>query len=623
MSAIINDVFRPDEVAMLHEGIVDLAEVSNSLLVPFTAYQLAACRVAWLNVRWFLQRGLDVTSAVERRRAEGWLLAEFGFAIDNGPSTCGERLAKVFHADRYGSSEGTTPHGGSGRSGIAGRFSAKGIGPTPLVGAGATPGHAHGCATLEECLREAVYSEVVGAEFPFGAVPVIAVLDTGLMFSDPDAQDSRRRLTRRGLLIRPTVLRPSHAERAPLFRARVSAGDQGQALQQDDVLRTRTVVRTWLNGNLPKDIVAAPEVWVVRMAQQIAYAQVHRLTNGGVFSSNMSLAGELMDFGNAHALPDWSHANLLDHAAGFGGEMWALRAVVRSIAFYLWKYGSHGDEREKIERSLHAKAEAAYQQAFDRECLGLFGQADDVGASPSLVPALRRYFEDQQRRRVRYQYGRAERQSGAPTSWLGDEAMAYLDPTAQARSDGRVSEPIHRCLQASLSTRPAGADRLKGAYVTAVRRLSRRSSLDRGELIGRLTRLVDEAINSSQPIASPIEAVLDDLIGRSRTHWRHLPEGQVVLRKKALGRSCLLFCQDPASGAQALWLSGVALAERLHWFNTWIPADEQLHTLMRHPEGEWSAWIRVTSLSSWCASETLLAKIARTAPGQVERYASA
>ena len=115
MTAVIGEFFRSHEIAMLHRGIADLAQVSTSLLVPFTARRLMAAQVAWLNVRWFLQHGLDVTDATERERVERWLLAEFGYVVVDGAAPGAMGGSKIFHSDRYGSTEGTTPHGGGGR----------------------------------------------------------------------------------------------------------------------------------------------------------------------------------------------------------------------------------------------------------------------------------------------------------------------------------------------------------------------------------------------------------------------------------------------------------------------------------------------------------------------------
>ena len=486
---VIDRFFHPSEVEQLHQGIPDLGAISPDLLVPFPAQRLVSMRVAWLNRRWFLARGIDVTLVSERERVEAWLVAEFGYISQAASTALPKTDRKTFYADRYGSTEGTTPHGGSGRSGIAGRFSAKGIGVTPLVGKGAAPGHAHGCATLEECLREAVYSEIIGAESPHGAVPTIAVLDTGIDFIDPDARTRSQRHSRRGLLIRPCVLRPAHAERAALFRR--ADGMHELQNQREDVARARAVVHTWARAALPRRTAVPAETLIGRLAQQIAFAQVHRFTGGGLFSSNVSLLGEWLDFGNAHALPDWSHAKVLDHAAGFGAEQLTLRAICHSIAFYLWKYGGQAGPVHTIEARLTKIAADAYNDAWNRECAALFLPDDAAANNLPLTGAIRAYFERQQNRRVRYQYGRAVDGGNANAPWLGEEIGTLVSGTT---NEGAMSEGMH-AIYIALKAACAGV-RLKpnihDACRTALRRLRDRPLLDRGELVDAIHRLLRE-----------------------------------------------------------------------------------------------------------------------------------
>src|SRR5690242_11540964 len=119
MTAVIAKYFSAPEIAALERGAVDLASISASLLVPFHAQRLDRARLAWLNVRWFLQQGIDVLNESTRRRAEAWLLDEFAYEATPVRGISSSAF-KAFYADRYGSTEGTTPHGGSGRSGIVG-----------------------------------------------------------------------------------------------------------------------------------------------------------------------------------------------------------------------------------------------------------------------------------------------------------------------------------------------------------------------------------------------------------------------------------------------------------------------------------------------------------------------
>ena len=247
--------FRPDEVEQLQSGLPNLAEISSEILVPFEARRLRRAAILWINRRWFFERQIDVARAEDRLRVEAWLLDEFAYAIpragDAPDAFTGE--VKTLHADRYGISSGRSVHGGSGRVATIGSFQAKGIGVTPLAGVGANWVHSSGCASVEEGIREIIYSEVATAEFPHGAVPVVALLDAGLIYpnsADQATSAAATALVRRAIIIRPAVLRIAHAERAPLFLRSLTGFPNHQP---DDARRTRDVVRYWTGDGSPRD----------------------------------------------------------------------------------------------------------------------------------------------------------------------------------------------------------------------------------------------------------------------------------------------------------------------------------------------------------------------------------
>jgi hypothetical protein len=622
MASVISQYFSDEEVDALERGSVDLAKISTSLLVPFAARRLNGVRIAWLNVRWFLQRGIDVLDDMTRHRVESWLIEEFGYAVVGDPSAWPAQAIKHFQADRYGSTEGTTPHGGSGRSGIAGRFCAKGIGVTPLVGRGAAPGHAHGCASLEECIREATYGEVIDAEFPFGAVPIIGVLDTRLEFIDPDARDSGRRRVRRGILIRPCVLRPAHAERAPLFRQPAASDSQNRSSQREDAARTQAVVHHWLGNGVANGAAVSPEDLIARLSRQIAFGQVHRISSGGMFSSNVSITGALLDFGNAHALPDWSHAKLLDHAAGFGEEMITLRAVVKSLAFYLSKYAPPGS-RVVSERELQDYATQCHRDEFARECLRVFNLGELSDASAQLAEVLRTHFGQQQQRRVRYRDGCIAESTSVPSArpWLGDALLCASTGDACLTGPGAaLMQSIDACLRAAFEGTSDPERLVVGAYITARRYFGLRRNLARDELIDAMTKLVASVSRSDEPAAPVIEAAVDLIIGNSRVHWRMLPTRLAVRAKKAFGSSCALVCVDLIQGGQVVWLEGVNHGCRLHLFDRWLTGRQDELQGLQSSAAQWNALVPVQSLSSWYSSGSEISELVRSAPGHFEWY---
>ena len=99
--------------------------------VPLHARRLRRASVYWINVRWFLQRGIDTTNRQVRQSVCRWVLSEFGYAVPQprDPVEAYECQEKTFYADRYGG-RGIGANGGSGRSAAVGAFQVKGIGTT-------------------------------------------------------------------------------------------------------------------------------------------------------------------------------------------------------------------------------------------------------------------------------------------------------------------------------------------------------------------------------------------------------------------------------------------------------------------------------------------------------------
>ncbi|HET6806923.1 MAG TPA: hypothetical protein VFH59_15930 [Frateuria sp.] len=603
MTAVIAKHFSASEIAALERGAVDLASISASILVSFHAQRLHRARLAWLNVRWFLQQGIDVLNVSTRRRAEAWLLDEFAYEATLGRGIPSSAF-KTFYADRYGSTEGTTPHGGSGRSGIAGRFSAKGIGQTPLVGEDAHPGHAHGHASLEECLREAVYSEVFDAEFPAGALPVIAVLDAGCDYVDPDLRSARA--IRRGLLIRPCTLRPAHIERAPLFRPLGASESDTRAHQLEDVARAKAAVRYWLTVGPPGGAAACLKQLVARLVDQIAFGQVHRLTGGGVFSSNVSVWGQLLDFGNAHYFPDWARAKILDHAAGFGEELTTLRAVIKSLVFFFNKYGPNG-RRPLRETEWQDYAASCYENAFVRECSLLFNaQQANSPQALSLAALFQAHFKERQRHCTRYQYGLID---GQGRRTFASDFIAQHKPV------------LDRLLADVFKTKSDTEHYVAGAYATMCRYLGPRTEIDRGRLTAVLTDHASKAAESIGEIAPHLEALVNGIVGASRRHWPLLPNHLVVHAQKAYGASCVLLCEDARTSEPVLWLEGMHHDGRLCLFDQWLADDVRQFTLRSHGNKRWCAAIRAVELQTGCAAKEIAA-VVNAAPAELLSFSS-
>lgn len=592
----MTETLSEKEISRMERGLLRLSEWGEDLLVPFPVRQLRNASLLWLNRRWFLERGIDITDTDTLDRVETWLVATFGYispAADDKAATFTHRT-KIAHADRYGSSGGTAPHGGSGRAAIYGCFQAKGVGITPLVGVSASLGHAHGCASLAEGIREAIYAEIVASEFPHGAIPVIALIDTGLYFSSPDRSEKYDQDVRRAIVVRPCVLRPAHAERAALFSQSVTGYANSQA---SDAKRTRDVVRRWSFHGNHEETSGIPSLreTLGRAAEQAAFGQVHRLFNGGYFSSNLSVTGELLDFGNMHALPDWSNARVLGHAAGFGRELEAIDVLARSLDFHFRKYCEPNRYRDSAE-SLIAYAKARYRNGFARECLRLW-QADNLADSDEaeeIVRLTRAYFSDQQRKRRRYEFGLVVGKGAdeASDEWLYDVVAKNFDlVNARHRTPAsRVLEDVVRCLKRGFQTEPNPESRLWVSWITALRLLRPRNEVDRSALLQRIKNLMFHLNFAGQGSADRIADLIQKAVDHGRAHWPRLPSGLGVLAHVTRDGCSALLCSPGPSVPRQLWIQGIRLGGRVRLFDSWLPA-EALGELDADVHGEYCSFL--------------------------------
>ncbi|WP_217430919.1 hypothetical protein, partial [Sphingomonas bacterium] len=307
--------------------------VSPALSRAFEVRRFRRPSVLWLNDRWFLECGTDLARAGARKSAERTLLERFAVSAPSHfdpPAGFGETAAPLC-CDSYGAPNGSV-HGGSGRVGGRDGLQAKGIGRTPLAAVRADDFHSNGCLWLEEALRETVFSEIVANEFPFGGVPVIALIDTGEQLYWPDGQ----RAPFRAIMVRPEVIRLAHFQRSVFFG---TAGFRGSD-QELDAIRTRDVWR-WFDhaDDQPRNNLRLTMTEVFRrIGIQYGYAHVSRLWPGPFYSSNVAIDGRLLDFGSMRWLTFERNYARVAADRDFGGETEFVVNTARSIASLSRKY---------------------------------------------------------------------------------------------------------------------------------------------------------------------------------------------------------------------------------------------------------------------------------------------
>lgn len=518
-------------------GTLDLQGLGPHIGISFKARKLARPRVLWLNRRWFREQGISLRSSAERADIEDWLLSRYAAIVPDRydpPAAFGDVDIEL-SADRYGA-PGGAPNGGSGRCGYAGAFNAKGIGKTPLVSPESDWYHSHGCLWVEEAVREAIAAEVMAAELPYGAVPVVAILDAGLRVHGPDTGIGG---ARRAILVRPNFLRLAHLERSIRF----GRGGTPSSEQYVDELRVQDAVRRlaahWsgvapLGGQESEGF----EDSFRRIARQVGAGWASRLYHGGLYTSNVCVDGQMVDFGNSRSVPDWRRHICGGRGAAYGAELATFLPAIQSLSFYVRR---HAPSLHFDATAMHTMMERESVWAFQRQGLDGIGLARWRGEPlfASAGEVLLRIFCTMQEQQVRNQDG------GSCSDW--NAAWRCLRGGA---ATGAAPAFQHIAQLGRLLCRGLGKEEFEHVLCRAAYWLRPRRLLERDWLVHQLSRL-SEAQDFESPHFGPrVQAFVDRVIVRSRRSWPELGPDAVVLAAASIQAGTALILR-PEAGAPA------------------------------------------------------------------------
>jgi hypothetical protein len=553
-----SNVFTP-----IADALPRMEALGPHIYTHFPVQPYKAAQIVWLNVRWFLSVGIDILADEIRHEVSTLLLETFG-VVATGGAPASEHCAdsvRYLSADRYGRSKGTL-HGGSGRCGAYGGFNAKGIGRTPLAADNVDWDHNHGYLWLHEAIREAINAEVANAELPYGAVPVVAIIDTGVDFQrDPDSP-----VERRAIVVRPNFVRPAHFERSILFGG---AGTESSE-QYLDALRVRDAIllvtknrSRMCDANICFDTV---EKMLTRFSRQLGYGRAHRLWQGDFLSSNLSIDGALADFGAFRAVQNWQRAMGLP-GQYFGNDRGAFNQFLESMIFYFGKYGGKTFDGRAL-KVLKEESADALSSAFKDGCLSALSvvPADNPALAAELSALFQAYFETQQM--TRFQVGRHSR-SVWRRPWLydfiGTDAVLY-----GGTQDARAAKNI--CLLVLQSAREAGIkDR---TALNALRRWLRpRPRLYYEIAHPHSVAFCHRIIENGVPNSKKIERYIDGCISRSRRVWPGAPRTLHVVAQTCISGSSALYGLDDRTGKMRAWVQGLAVGADFVAFRQKVPLD--------------------------------------------------
>jgi hypothetical protein len=297
--------------------------------VPVPLVRLKDAKMLWVNYQVSAQDPNFEKCGRNRERYEAYLLEACAYRIAIGDEVSADSSDLLMgYADRYGG-YGIGANGGSGRAVILEEYSIKGCGRTPLVSATTDASHASGGAYLEEIVRETIYSEIVRAEFPFSAIPTLAIIDTGLVqIWDDEGGKAERRV----LMVRPNFIRPAHYIRANFFLS------NNHLEGAEDFFRVGRFFENSIEKfGKNKTVNFFLRFWF-RWAEQLAYSFIHRLPHGSNTLSNVALDGRLLDFGATSAVSSWANIATMRAFQPFGSQAELLENLIASFFYFLSRH---------------------------------------------------------------------------------------------------------------------------------------------------------------------------------------------------------------------------------------------------------------------------------------------
>lgn len=499
---------------------------TSPLYAQFSAQRLKFAKVAWLNERaWFL-KGVDVSCPKIKGQLCEEITRNFAFVtprLERLPSVDAPFLSndgETFNADRYGGSFGTI-HGGSGRCGSRLGLSVKGIGATPLCSDEADWYHKHGCMWLEEAIREAVLGEIAALEFPHGAVPILAIIDTGIRVIREDGS----REAPRALVIRPEALRVAHLERSIFFGS-------GGTETSDQYLDAQRVKRMILQNFLPASGSPQPAKAVAetfgKIADQIGFGWANRLFHGGYFSSNVCADGRLIDFGSFRAMPSWDATATVTRGSPFGQDFALVDPALDAVSFYVSKYASGQPiSQNSLKSAYRIRARKFLREEISRTIDPLGDLDADV--SIQLIQALTRLFDRQQ-------------ENYSPFSGTEPKRSSWLSPDLSGiGTDQEIRLVLLKGLESGLvkSTEVRKVVR-RLRWLSKQRHLLYRANLQR--LVNRfIQRTSLDTSTISEPLA--LQNFISRIVTASRRRWKNTIDMSEVAGVAGDACSTLFFCE--------------------------------------------------------------------------------
>lgn len=241
----------------------------------------------------------------------------------------------LLNAESYGGTGGSYNGGGVRVGNLDDRVQIKGIGRNPLAGIASRAAHQYGGLLLDQAAIEIVFSMLVDKILPYGACPIYGLAITGIDFVfDERAADLaawREQGGKGALLFRKPLLRPAH-----FLQNRAYVPLDHRPLLLNDLERCRIVARRAIGK---RRFHRWLEDFIMRAAQQFAYASIYGLMHGALSASNLTMDGAWIDLNFCSIVPPGLNRKSYPGHIAFSDENYYPALVSMEMSYAIHKFG--------------------------------------------------------------------------------------------------------------------------------------------------------------------------------------------------------------------------------------------------------------------------------------------
>jgi hypothetical protein len=452
------------------------------------------------------------------------------------------------YAELYGGA-GVGANAGGVRSANIGHCQVKGIGPTILAGRSTDKWHKHGALSLQDAVKEAIFSELFHLALPHGASRPIAIYDLGVRFATEIGVEKKPSSAPRALFVREPIVRLAHFMRSSFMNV-------SDEIAERELPRMRAMVPKLVDHICAE--VGEPSLEIAEVGLERLYSRVleqtiamrlKRLVHGSMIPSNFGVDGRLVDFTTSTAISSLQPVVVSLGSACSQTQHKQVLDTVADMVFYVTKFdprcSANRQQIERVTKNIIDTANRAYENKV------MLGHLQLIGLSPAEQLALSPEVRDRLIRAIvkiilqgsteGHLYYGGDEHPMLPTTGRNDLCGALLGAVAwRGCEDGFVLSGVAQTCEAFSST---SINELRNAYNEACIQLEAeglgtyelryshfiRTMQMHADLSGLYRRQIDGEINELCSSAGDVSAFVEAKLARWSNQVRYSHTGEVQL----------------------------------------------------------------------------------------------